>query len=132
MDQSFLPANCHLWTGGNPSMEQLRGDLTTLLVYEDDPHRTRALKQCTHCGQLYFYEFYEWIDWENGNDPQYQTWIPVPDAAQAAALNRLASIELTSFTRITSDFPADAQTRSAPVWLIQTKAENCRESGRLF
>jgi hypothetical protein len=121
MIQSLIPKGCHLWQNGDPSMAQLRDDLTTLKVYEDETHRIRSLKQCKVCGQLYFYEFYEWIDWETGNDPQYRSWIPVQEAADADALNDCSSLELLSFSRISSDFPATAEHPGAPYWVVRAQ-----------
>jgi hypothetical protein len=40
-------------------------------TYADESHLRRYLLKCRECGQLYFFEFYEWVDWEHGNDPQY-------------------------------------------------------------
>ena len=31
------------------------------------------------CGQLYFYEWYEWVDRDEGDDKMYTTMIPVPE-----------------------------------------------------
>ncbi len=47
--------------------------------FEDSSHFDRSLLRCRACGQLYFYEFYEEIDWANGNDPTYRTWVPVEE-----------------------------------------------------
>jgi hypothetical protein len=57
---------------------------------------------------LYFYEFYEEIDWQGGNDPQYRTWIPVDDAASAQILNSLSVYEILKFPSIRCDWPRDA------------------------
>ncbi|MBU1345295.1 MAG: hypothetical protein KKD66_27100, partial [Proteobacteria bacterium] len=47
-------------------------------------------------GQLYLKEFYEEIDWESGDDPQYVTFIPVRDEANAVEVNTLNSLGLLS------------------------------------
>jgi len=98
---------CHLWNKADISPEELRQDLSMEQVYEDDSHLMRRLMKCKKCGQLYFYEFYEEIDWSEGNDPQYRTWIPVDDPASAVALNRLSIFEILKFPSIRSDWPRD-------------------------
>lgn len=117
--RNFIPTECHLWKNGNPSLEQLRNDLITLKAYEEDDHFIRKLKQCRGCGQLYFYEFYEQIDWQGGNDAQYTTWIPVQDVKTADELSQLSRIELLRFTSIRRDFPADAHVPDSPKWVVK-------------
>jgi hypothetical protein len=45
------------------------------------------LYKCRECGQLYFHEWYEWVDWDEGNDRQYSTLLPVRSPEEGAALN---------------------------------------------
>jgi hypothetical protein len=67
-------------------------------TYEDESHLFRYLLRCKRCGQLYFFEFYEEIDWENGDDPQNTTYIPINTAKEADALHALSPIELLAVT----------------------------------
>jgi len=77
--------------------------------YEDESHLRRYLLKCRECGQLYFFEFYEEIDWDEGNDPQYTKYVPVGSAADGAELARLSPAALLSVTpRLCIDFPQDA------------------------
>jgi hypothetical protein len=55
-------------------------------TYADKSHLLRYLLKCRECGQLYFYEWYEEIDWVDGNDPQYSTYIPVESGAEIEQL----------------------------------------------
>jgi hypothetical protein len=65
--------------------------------------------KCRTCGQLYFYEFYEWIDWTGGNDPQYVTYIPVESHEEIEALRKTNEFTLLNFSpRLHKDFPRDA------------------------
>ena len=121
MVDSFIPTGCHLWINGDPSRDQLHKDLITIKVCEDDSHLVRKLKNCRVCGQLYFYEFYEWIDWKGGNDPQYFTWIPVQDVSVADAISKLSPFELIPLAGIHSDFPSNARTPSGPRWVVERK-----------
>jgi hypothetical protein len=74
----------------------------------------RQLLRCRECDQLYFFEFYEEIDWEEGNDPQYSTYIAVEDDAEIQTLKKASSFELLQyFPRLQWDFPKDAQTPTA-------------------
>jgi hypothetical protein len=74
------PTKCVLWKTENLSIDQLRQILEVITIYEDDSHLIRKLLRCKECGHLYFREFYEGIDWSEGKDAQYMTWIRVDDA----------------------------------------------------
>jgi len=63
-------------------------------TYIDESHLWRHMLKCKKCGQLYFFEFFEQIDWKNGDDPQYCTFIPVKDIAEADELNKLTVFQL--------------------------------------
>ena len=102
-------------------MDQLRNDLRIIDTYEEESHLIRRLESCMKCGQLYFYEFYEEIDWAGGNDPQYRTWIPVEDAESAKELSTLSTLELLRFPSIRSDFSSDAQVPADPKWVNTTR-----------
>jgi len=79
-------------------------------VYLDDDHEKRKLLKCEQCQQLYYYEFYEMIDWVNGNDPQYRTWVPVATKEDADALALCPPHELLAYyPRLQNDWPANAE-----------------------
>jgi hypothetical protein len=104
------PTQCALWE--NPILvdcpqEQFFKRIDT---YVDNSHLMRQLLKCHECGQLYFFEFYEEIDWEDGNDPQYKTYIPVETEAEIETLKNASTFELLHFfPRLQRDFPKDAQ-----------------------
>jgi hypothetical protein len=78
-------------------------------TYVDDDHLVRSLLKCRECGAFYFHEFYEWIDWEDGNDPQYSTYIPVETDEEINALKTASPFGLLGFSpRLQRDFPKDA------------------------
>lgn len=85
------------------------GFLKRKAVYMDDIHLIRALMECSLCGQKYYYEFLEEVDWENGNDAQYRTYIPIEgDAATIEALNQMSSTQLLALTpRLQDDWGKD-------------------------
>jgi hypothetical protein len=104
------PTQCALWE--NPrligrSPEQFFKRIDT---YVDESHLMRSLLSCRECGQLYFYEFYEEIDWKDGDDPQYQTYIPVETDVEIEALKNASTVELLQFSpRLQRDFPKGAE-----------------------
>lgn len=88
---------------GSPSFEKIA-------TYVDDEHLFRRLLKCDECGQLYFYEFYEWVDYDKGNDPQYRKWIPVASEEEAFGLLDKAPFELNACSPcLCMDWPADKE-----------------------
>ena len=104
------PRRCHLWRKPNLVPEDLAGEhFDVIETYADDGHISRRLVKCKLCGQLYFREFYEEIDWSDGNDPQYTTFIPVKTKAQVESIKRLSIFELMDLLpQLRKDFPKDA------------------------
>lgn len=85
----------------------LANDFVRVRHYVDDSHFQRSLLQCKDCGQLYFYEFYELVDWKKGNDPQYRTLIPVASEGEADKIKSLGSVQLLDITpRLQIDWPS--------------------------
>lgn len=111
-------SKCHLWTSSGVKADDLKNSLKVIKTYSEDSHLMRHLKQCQQCGQLFFYEFYETIDWTDGNDPQYRTWIPVDDEPTAEQLSQLSPLEIQQFRRIIIDWPKDLPEPSAPRKII--------------
>jgi hypothetical protein len=99
------PTNCVLWE--NPErVKEL--PFERIKRYVDDGHFIRDLIKCPECGQLYFKEFVEEIDWVHGNDPQYRTYIPVRDESEADELNKLDMFEvLKRSPQLRCDWPSD-------------------------
>jgi len=98
---------CHLLQ--NDEVEyytDLHNSLEEVKEYIHESHLWRHLKRCKECGQLFLFEFYEWVDWENGNDPQYDTWIPVKNIHEADKLNKLTPTELNAYFGLHRDWPS--------------------------
>jgi hypothetical protein len=91
------PTQCVLWE--DPKQIALPAKLTLELVesYVESSHLDRCLFRCPECGQLYFYEFYEWVDWQEGNDKQYVTYFPVEGAADLEELKAESEFGLMRF-----------------------------------
>lgn len=87
--------------------EDLR-DFTVVKEYADDSHFSRKLIQHVPTGELYFYEFYEKIDWVHGNDPQYSTYIPVDSIRESDDINEKNMWDIHKITpRIVDDWKED-------------------------
>lgn len=86
--------------------------------FDRDPmnHWWRDLLKCRSCGQLYFHEFFERIDWEKGADPQYHLFIPVCDRAEALPFNDMPEGFVKPDRRhLRKDWPSD-QARPLASW----------------
>jgi hypothetical protein len=89
--------------------EDLYGCFDSVEVFLDESHDRRCLLKCKTCGQLYFYEFHEEIDWTGGNDPQYRTYIPVETREEIETLLNSSGFGLLKFSpRLQYDLPRDA------------------------
>ena len=105
-----IPAQCHLWQAEKLTMKDLLEALTVVEAILDEPHQTRDLRKCEFCGQLYFHEFLDWIDWEKGDDPQFQTFIPVDSKEEIGPLREADEFGLQSFSpRLLADYPKEPE-----------------------
>ena len=94
----------------------LKDRFERIAEYANESHLRRYLLKCRECGQLYFFGFYEWVDWEKGNDPQYTKFIPVNSVDEGAELARLSPSELLGVSpRLATDFPDDVS-KPTPYW----------------
>src|SRR5947209_1700329 len=76
----------------------------------EESHIIRKVIQCKVCKQLYFFEFYEEIDWERGDDPQRRTYVPICSVQQGLELGTKNPQELlTVIPRLQYDFTKDNQ-----------------------
>jgi len=104
------PTRCHLWQADVLQPLDLRDTFEVVETFKDTSHFSRCLLRCTRCGQLYFYQFYETIDWEAGDDPQHSTYVPVASHEEVELLKKTSSLELWQFSpRLVNDFPKGAK-----------------------
>jgi hypothetical protein len=99
------PIGCAYWNKPEamPSDELIKSS-DLIERFDDTSHLMHALIKCRECGQLYFYEFYDEIDWENGDDPMYMTYIPVSTREEIDQLKAMSRSEiLTVFPRLHYD-----------------------------
>ncbi|MBU1033186.1 hypothetical protein KJ937_04645 [Patescibacteria group bacterium] len=100
------PTQCHLWKDANITMGEVINSLECIKTYVKDSHFSRKLMKCTDCGQLYVKEFYETVDWEDGEDPQYHTFVPVINEKDAEEVNKANINEIHAFSpRLNIDWP---------------------------
>jgi hypothetical protein len=106
--KTVIPDRCHLWTKQHLKQSDLPV-LEMVETYLDEDHLKRSLVKCSDCGQHYYREYYEEIDWEDGNDPQYRTYIPIiPDPDSIKALSAMSPMELLGLIpRLLDDWNAD-------------------------
>ena len=83
------------WPADARSAWAARDGLTRLKELIDESHFIAAILVCPRCAQRYVSIFTEMIDWEDGNDPQYWTLMPItgPEAEgliqQETSLNEM-------------------------------------------
>jgi hypothetical protein len=105
------PTRCALWkrpeqVAGGP----LKTHFELLETFVKESHWWRYLLRCRECGQRYFFEFYEEIDWVGGDDPQFSTWIPVSTEDEIEAARAAPAGALGGFVpRLCKDWPRDAE-----------------------
>ena len=91
------PTRCHLWTKNPLEWEDMQA-FVELERYVDESHLIRKLVKCSDCGQLYYYEFYEEIDWDKGEDLQYRLFMPIANKEAVKELNKLSNIDILQHT----------------------------------
>lgn len=100
------PYGCHLWQSKQVDEDDLLGRLKPIKTYVEESYFSRRLMKCIKCGRLYLKEFYEEIDWVDGDDPQYNTYVPVLNENDAETVNKLNYLEIHTITpRIKLDWP---------------------------
>lgn len=67
------PADARAAWGARDGLARLKGLI-------DESHFIVAVLACPRCGQRYVSVFTEMIDWEDGNDPQCWTLLPITGA----------------------------------------------------
>jgi hypothetical protein len=100
------PVRCILWSQPELANGAMKEQFELLETFVDDSHWRRYLLKCRECGQRYFFEFYEEIDWEEGDDPQYSTFIAVESDEEIETLKVTSPFGLLRFSpRLVRDFP---------------------------
>jgi hypothetical protein len=104
------PVQCALWRHPELADGPMQERFELLETYIEESHWWRYLLRCRECGQRYFFEFYEQVDWDSGNDPQHSTYIPVDGEDEIRMLRQASPLELLRFfPRLQHDFPKEAE-----------------------
>lgn len=101
------PTGCVLWTDPEPvASAPTAAHFELLETFVEDSHWWRYLLRCRECGQRYVFEFAEEIDWVDGDDPQYCTWVPVESDAEVALVRASGRLDMRSFLpHLRKDWP---------------------------
>jgi hypothetical protein len=92
------PEDCVLWRDPLSVVSRPIEDGFRLLdTFVKESHWWRYLLECRKCGQRYFFEFHEEIDWVDGDDPRYCTWIPIETEEELQSLKAAAPLNLRIF-----------------------------------
>ena len=105
------PTQCALWEHPELALGKFSQKFEAVEEYDDDSHLNRSLCKCRECGQLYFREWYEWVDWKEGNDKIYVTLIPVQTPEEIAALRQTTVFTLMRY------YPRLQLDNRNPVWI---------------
>jgi hypothetical protein len=102
------PTQCVLWE--KPGLVVSAKDHFEVVEnFVDTSHLVRSLLKCRECGQLYFSEYCEMVDWDDGDDAQYSTYVPVSTEQEIAALKQGSTMEILFYApRLQWDYPAGA------------------------
>jgi len=109
------PTQCIFWK--DPELVRhacMEEQFELVMTYEKESHNWTYLLKCRECGQFYLFHFYEEIDWVEGNDPQYCTYIPVEIDGEVEKLSKgTVPLELLQYStlspRLHIDYPGDAE-----------------------
>jgi hypothetical protein len=88
---------CMLWEDPGRANAKFSEIFDELACYEDSSHLSRSLYKCKECGQLYFFEWMEWVDWEGGDDRQYSTLFPVQTQEEIEAMKQASFFDLMNY-----------------------------------
>jgi hypothetical protein len=105
------PTQCAMWERPELALGKFSQTFELVEEYVDDSHLERSLWKCKECGHLYFREWYEWVDWNEGNDKIYATLIPVRTPDEIAALQQTTIYTLMRYS------PRLQLDNRKPVWI---------------
>ncbi len=101
------PVQCKLWNKGYLNDDEIRHwSFKPLREFIDESHMTRSLLKCDECGQLYFYEFYEVMNFDGGDDDIFYKYIPVESEKIAEEMSKMSPLALAIYTpQLQINFP---------------------------
>jgi hypothetical protein len=105
------PTACVLWNDPDAAIARpMREAFDLLETLVKESHWWRYILRCRCCGQRYFFEFHEEVDWADGEDPQFSVWVPFATEAELAALKAAPPGVMGEFVpRLCKDYPKGAK-----------------------
>ena len=91
--QDFGCERC--WPPAADAAWEARGALTHVAELIDESHFHVMILGCPRCTQRFVSVFTETIDWEDGDDPQYWTLLPITGTESADLVLRGAAVSET-------------------------------------
>ena len=88
------------WPADARAAWSARDGLSRLKELIDESHFIVAILACPGCDQRYVSIFTEMIDWEDGNDPQYWTLLPITVAEAEGLIQQEASLNEMSLNAL--------------------------------
>jgi hypothetical protein len=80
---------CTLWKDPSATLSRPMEDVFSLeWESPEESHFWRYALKCHDCGQTYFFQFLEEIDWEDGYDDQLSIYVPYAGQTALDALKR--------------------------------------------
>lgn len=89
-EADFGCENC--WPASPDAAWEARSSLVLEADLIDESHYHVMILACGSCTQRFVSVFTETIDWEDGEDPQYWTLLPITDTEVAGLVQRSASV----------------------------------------
>jgi hypothetical protein len=89
------PTHCHLWQKGILTRDDL--DFESIASEADDSHFERSVVRCRRCGQRYLFQFYELVNWRDGNDVMTTIYVPV-EKDDTESLRTVRALDLAQST----------------------------------
>ena len=114
-----LPLTCELWRDPETALARpMKDQFERAETLFQDSHHWRYLLVCRGCGARYMLEFYEEIDWDDGDDPSWVSYVPVQSEAQLVAMRAaFEPLALRGFPPyLQMDHPKGAP-KAPPTWM---------------
>jgi hypothetical protein len=106
------PTQCVLWRKPELVASPVAENFEVLETLIESSHWDRVLLKCRECGQVYFFEFYETIDWDAGDDSHCSTYIPVQTPEEVEVLKKAPVGDLSLFSpRLLRNYPTPSTVR---------------------
>jgi len=87
--RSFGCVNC--WPDSADSAWEARSGLDQQRELVDESHFHVLVLSCPECGQAFLSVFMESIDWDDGDDPQFWSVVPIEEAERDSLFRAAAS-----------------------------------------